>query len=1335
MLPDRTSRTPRIPRVWRVILVGMLYWAIAVAPAVGMHIRMSFEEVTQGADLIFVGTVERQVCRSDGPSKMVFTDVFFTDIDVIHASVRSVQQKSTTVVLTYPGGRLGQRSVHVSGTPEFWDGHRYLLCILDDGKTYIDPLVGGSQGLFEMIEDRVGVDQYPLAPGGRAIVKADASGIEATRSNVVGVQNGLAILQEVEDSLVDRFLYPEAPKPRHAGSSAAVRRKGPDNGVIRPLNMNAFQKYILDIALKKKIADRIRTQAKGKFYRSDGSIVEFEDYGPESEASILLADNKGRKLSVPMEAPALLDEASSSAVLAIGSDDRSFRVDDLYTCGYHTIPLIMEQVPASWWHHGVNSDCMEVWNSFMRVFEEKENDGYYGEWNLQNEFAGFLTDDELYETYEFHWKDGLEDRLACCVYSKWGCSTIWESDIIFNAEKAWTDDLARVIANPDIHLYRPTCMHELGHSWGYQTGLERETYAYDLPSVMSGNMPAKYEDGRGIHVVDAYLFRRQYENQTEVLPIIDVGIEAYAYDPDYGELKATRTDRTKYKPGDTIELECVTVENMSYTSVSNLTVKLYLSHDREITPDDYLVETYTYPTTAYPAERQTPLDFGGIIPLDIPTGTTYYIGASVFISETDEYPHNNTVVLPDTIEINRGDPSDRIESVTLYGTVNCRDNGEITIYENGMWLNRTAYFDSGTSSQVSIHVSRLSELSGTSTYRLVNTDGYDESKVFTSDGSYFQPSPVVSDYHAYVDDNVLGPFYIRSRDPQPPDLILSEAYPAPLPCNNKFFIGEDVEWYVTVKNNVPSGYATARGTTTNCYLGTTASDYSHPFGTRSMAELEPGETDRVYIGYTFKLPQDLGTRYMIFRADYEEEINECGPGGEENNVLVYGPFQVSEALVSPTAEFSGSPQSGHGPLTVHFTDESTGEITNWLWSFGDGRFSTDRNPSHTYCSMGDSSVSLKVTGCGGSDIETKTDYIHVDPANPDLRVNGIVNFEDYAKLIEKWLDTDCYCPDLCAGCDLDMSGDIGWPDVQTIADNWLRYTYGNLILNPSMEGDFIAQDSLGRVAEGWTAWAGYQVWGFTEWGDGHTGSGVQNIHWDGWPCLGGQGGIFQTVGALEPRAIYRLSAWFRFDIVINEPDICFLEHYCWGAIGVDPNAGTNPVSWTRSDIDEDKWAAYYTGPWVKVVTYFSPTQETATVFARSEAAACICNGIYSCCESALSWGADSYIDDVVVEPVYISQGSTVDATSPVSANGTSSSDITITVIDSLGIPMKGIQASEIVASCTGGGNIVVGPEKPTDANGQTTARVTSTVPGFKSVSVVVLGTLLSDTATIEFAPD
>lgn len=68
------------------------------------------------------------------------------------------------------------------------------------------------------------------------------------------------------------------------------------------------------------------------------------------------------------------------------------------------------------------------------------------------------------------------------------------------------------------------------------------------------------------------------------------------------------------------------------------------------------------------------------------------------------------------------------------------------------------------------------------------------------------------------------------------------------------------------------------------------------------------------------------------------------------------------------AEFSYDPVTGPAPLTVVFTDESEGDITDYLWDFGDeSEPSTEENPEHEFEEPGLYAVSLTVSGPDGED--------------------------------------------------------------------------------------------------------------------------------------------------------------------------------------------------------------------------------------------------------------------------------------------------------------------------------------------------------------------------------
>jgi parallel beta-helix repeat protein len=89
----------------------------------------------------------------------------------------------------------------------------------------------------------------------------------------------------------------------------------------------------------------------------------------------------------------------------------------------------------------------------------------------------------------------------------------------------------------------------------------------------------------------------------------------------------------------------------------------------------------------------------------------------------------------------------------------------------------------------------------------------------------------------------------------------------------------------------------------------------------------------------------------------------------------YLPLVTPTNLAAPDADFSSNVTSGDVPLYVSFADASTGTATAWNWSFGDGTYSTEKNPIHTYSKAGTYTVSLTASNAAGNDTKTKTNYI------------------------------------------------------------------------------------------------------------------------------------------------------------------------------------------------------------------------------------------------------------------------------------------------------------------------------------------------------------------------
>jgi len=124
--------------------------------------------------------------------------------------------------------------------------------------------------------------------------------------------------------------------------------------------------------------------------------------------------------------------------------------------------------------------------------------------------------------------------------------------------------------------------------------------------------------------------------------------------------------------------------------------------------------------------------------------------------------------------------------------------------------------------------------------------------------------------------------------------------------------------------------------------------------------------------------------YIYHSLDYGETFTVYHP-------FAYGPEPYY-------ADFIAEPTSGTVPLTVQFTDLSSGEnITSWEWDFDrDGIVdSYEQNPEYTYQDTGSYSVKLEIPNSEG---HIKTNYIEVTTNNSiqeeEIQISGI-NLRNY----------------------------------------------------------------------------------------------------------------------------------------------------------------------------------------------------------------------------------------------------------------------------------------------------------------------------------------------------
>ncbi|MSR63651.1 MAG: PKD domain-containing protein [Planctomycetes bacterium] len=112
---------------------------------------------------------------------------------------------------------------------------------------------------------------------------------------------------------------------------------------------------------------------------------------------------------------------------------------------------------------------------------------------------------------------------------------------------------------------------------------------------------------------------------------------------------------------------------------------------------------------------------------------------------------------------------------------------------------------------------------------------------------------------------------------------------------------------------------------------------------------------------------------------YTVALTVAGPYGSNTRTQA-GCVVVQDPV--PVAEFTAAPTSGFAPLAAQFSDLSTGNITSWSWTFGDGLSATERNPQHVYGASGTYTVALTVAGPDGSSTGTRSSYITVSEPPP-----------------------------------------------------------------------------------------------------------------------------------------------------------------------------------------------------------------------------------------------------------------------------------------------------------------------------------------------------------------
>ncbi|MBK8521599.1 MAG: PKD domain-containing protein [Chitinophagaceae bacterium] len=126
-------------------------------------------------------------------------------------------------------------------------------------------------------------------------------------------------------------------------------------------------------------------------------------------------------------------------------------------------------------------------------------------------------------------------------------------------------------------------------------------------------------------------------------------------------------------------------------------------------------------------------------------------------------------------------------------------------------------------------------------------------------------------------------------------------------------------------------------------------------------------------GTTSTLPNPTNT-YPT--GSYDIKLIVTTMGGCTDTVFIPAGIVADD---KPVANFNANPRDVCAKEDVLFNDLSTGNITRWLWDFGDGGTSTVQNPSHHYQDTGLFTIRLIVWNNNCPDTLILTDYVHISP--------------------------------------------------------------------------------------------------------------------------------------------------------------------------------------------------------------------------------------------------------------------------------------------------------------------------------------------------------------------
>ena len=152
------------------------------------YVPVTFDELVTKADVIFVGEVTdvRPVALQTREGTLIQTRVVFRVLDPIAGTSSALE------VFEFLGGEVGGVRMAIPGMPTFAIGDRRLMFARRDRS--INPIVGFTQGLFQITRDSGGTDRVLLLDG-TPLERPDLLGTRSPAGRIGAIPVTLASLR------------------------------------------------------------------------------------------------------------------------------------------------------------------------------------------------------------------------------------------------------------------------------------------------------------------------------------------------------------------------------------------------------------------------------------------------------------------------------------------------------------------------------------------------------------------------------------------------------------------------------------------------------------------------------------------------------------------------------------------------------------------------------------------------------------------------------------------------------------------------------------------------------------------------------------------------------------------------------------------------------------------------------------------------------------------------------------------------------------------------------------------------------------------------------------